>query len=210
MCSLVLFWEHVLHIVFFYDPSYYLGNPTEILKIWNGGLASHGGVIGILIAIFLYSHDKPEEPYLWLLDRIALTGGLIGFFVRLANLFNSEIIGTPTTLPWAFVFANIDDIPRHPVQLYESLAYGLIFIFILTIYNKQKYIVRQGFIAGLFIVLFFTVRILLEFLKMPQASYSSDFPLSVGQLLSIPFCLMGIILLIYSCSKYANKNNYST
>ena len=108
---------------FFYNPSYFLSNPIEILKVWKGGLASHGGGLGALIAIFLYSRNKPQEPYLWLLDRIAIVAGLVGFFIRIGNLFNSEIIGTPTTLPWAFIFEKVDNIPRHPAQLYKSVTY---------------------------------------------------------------------------------------
>jgi len=193
---------------FFYNPSYFLSNPIEILKVWKGGLASHGGGIGALIAIFLYSRNNPQstgrltaKPYLWLLDRIAIVAGLAGFFIRIGNLFNSEIIGTPTTLPWAFIFEKVDNIPRHPVQLYESVTYGLIFILLLTIYKKQRHKVKQGFLTGLFLFLVFTARFFLEFVKARQASYSSNLPLSVGQLLSIPFLLAGIVLIIYAHSK---------
>jgi len=186
---------------FFYNPFYFWGNPIEILKVWKGGLASHGGGLGVLIAIFLYSRNKPQEPYLWLLDRIAIAGGLVGFFIRIGNLFNSEIIGTPTTLPWAFIFEKVDNIPRHPVQLYESITYGFIFIVLLTIYKKQRHKVKQGFLTGLFLLLGFTARFFLEFVKARQASYSSKLPLSVGQLLSIPFLLAGIVLIIYAHSK---------
>jgi len=186
---------------FFYNPSYFLSNPIEILKVWKGGLASHGGGFGVLITILLYSRNKPQEPYLWLLDRIAIAGGLAGFFIRIGNLFNSEIIGAPTTLPWAFIFEKVDNIPRHPVQLYESVTYGLIFVLLLTIYKKQRYKVKQGVIAGLFLLLVFTARFFLEFVKARQASYSSNLPLSVGQLLSIPFLLAGIVLIIYAHSK---------
>jgi len=186
---------------FFYNPSYFLSNPIEILKVWKGGLASHGGGLGALIAIFLYSRNKPQEPYLWLLDRIAIVAGLAGFFIRIGNLFNSEIIGTPTTLPWAFIFEKVDNIPRHPVQLYESVTYGLIFVLLLTIYKKTKCRTRQGLIAGLFLLLVFTARFFLEFVKARQTSYSAGLPLSVGQLLSIPFLLAGIVLIIYAHSK---------
>ena len=186
---------------FFYNPFYFWGNPIEILKVWKGGLASHGGGLGVLIAIFLYSRNKAQEPYLWLLDRIAIAGGLVGFFIRIGNLFNSEIIGTPTTLPWAFIFEKVDNIPRHPVQLYESITYGLIFIVLLTIYKKQRHKVKQGFLTGLFLLLVFTARFFLEFVKARQASYSSKLPLSVGQLLSVPFLLAGIVLIIYAHSK---------
>lgn len=186
---------------FFYNPSYFLSNPIEILKVWKGGLASHGGGLGALIAIFLYSRNHPHESYLWLLDRIAIVAGLCGFFIRIGNLFNSEIIGTPTTLPWAFIFEKVDNIPRHPVQLYESVTYGLIFILLLIIYTKQRRKIKQGFLAGLFLLLAFTARFFLEFVKARQASYSSNLPLSVGQLLSIPFLLAGIVLIIYAHSK---------
>ncbi|MEE9371228.1 MAG: prolipoprotein diacylglyceryl transferase [Sedimentisphaerales bacterium] len=198
---------------FFYNPSYFLGNPIEILKVWKGGLASHGGGLGALIAIFLYSRNKPQstgrlpwaqvtaEPYLWLLDRIAIDAALCGFFIRIGNLFNSEIIGTPTTLPWAFIFEKVDNIPRHPVQLYESVTYGLIFVVLLTIYTKQRHKVKQGFLTGLFLLLVFTARFFLEFVKARQASYSSNLPFSVGQLLSIPFLLAGIVLITHSYRK---------
>jgi len=192
---------------FFYNPSYFLSNPIEILKVWKGGLASHGGGLGVLITIFLYSRNKPEEPYLWLLDRIAIVTGLCGFFIRIGNLFNSEIIGAPTTLPWAFIFEKVDNIPRHPVQLYESVTYGLIFVVLLTIYKMKRHKVKPGFLTGLFLLLVFTARFFLEFVKARQASYGSDLPLSVGQLLSIPFLLAGIVLIIYSHSKTTNKNS---
>ena len=182
---------------FFYTPSYYLSHPLEILKIWEGGLASHGGAVGILIALLIFAKRNPDYPFLWLLDKITLIAGLNGFFIRIGNLFNSEIIGTPTTLPWAFIFIRIDDIPRHPVQLYESLAYGAVFLILLTVYRRYKDI-GPGLIAGLFFMLVFTVRFLLEFLKIRQAEYSANLPLSTGQLLSIPFCVVGVILIIYS------------
>ena len=186
---------------FFYNPSYFLSNPIEILKVWKGGLASHGGGLGVLITIFLYSRNNPQEPYLWLLDRIAIVAGLAGFFIRIGNLFNSEIIGAPTTLPWAFIFAKVDNIPRHPVQLYESVTYGLIFVVLLSIYKMKRHKVKQGLTTGLFLLLVFTARFFLEFVKARQAAYSSNLPLSVGQLLSIPFLLAGIVLIIYSHSK---------
>lgn len=183
---------------FFYNPTYYLSHPIEILNFWGGGLASHGGAIGILIALFIFSKRNPEFPFLWLLDKITLVAGLNGFFIRLGNLFNSEIIGTPTTVPWAVVFKQIDDIPRHPVQLYESFAYGVIFMILMSVYCRCKDTIKQGFISGLFFVLVFTMRFLLEFFKTRLAEYSSNLPLSTGQLLSIPFCMAGVALIVYS------------
>lgn len=190
---------------FFYNPSYFLSNPIEIPKVWRGGLASHGGGIGTLIAIFLYSRNNPQQSYLWLLDRIAIVAGLAGFFIRIGNLFNSEIIGAPTTIPWAFIFEKVDNIPRHPVQLYESVTYGLIFVVLLTIYKMKRHKVKQGFLTGLFLLLVFAARFFLEFVKARQASYSSNLPFSVGQLLSIPFLLAGIVLIIHSYRKQLSQ-----
>lgn len=186
---------------FFYTPSFYLSQPLEILKFWHGGLASHGGAIGILIALFIFARKNPDYPFLWLLDKITLVAGLNGFFIRLGNLFNSELIGTPTTVQWAFIFKRIDDIPRHPVQLYESLVYGAIFIILMVIYHRYKHKIPEGFIAGAFFTMVFSARFLLEFFKIRQAEYSTNLSLSTGQMLSIPFCIAGILLIIYSLHK---------
>ena len=123
--------------ILFYNPEYYFSHPLEILMVWKGGLASHGAAIGILIALYLYVKKK-KESFLWLMDRIVIVVALGGSFIRLGNLFNSEIIGKPATVPWAFIFTRIDNVPRHPTQLYESLAYLIIF-FILIIIYKNKY-----------------------------------------------------------------------
>ena len=112
----------------FYNPEYYLSNPFEIIKIWRGGLASHGAAIGILTAIYFYSKKKKDQSFLWVMDRIVIGVALAAFFIRMGNLFNSEIIGVPTDLPWAFVFTSVDDIPRHPTQLYEALFYLITFL----------------------------------------------------------------------------------
>ena len=109
-----------------YDPSYYLSNPIKILAVWEGGLASHGGGVGVLIGLYLYKR-KTQESYLWLLDRIAIPTALTAFFIRIGNLFNSEILGVPATVPWAVIFERIDSIPRHPAQVYEASSYVLIF-----------------------------------------------------------------------------------
>ncbi|MHC4551691.1 MAG: prolipoprotein diacylglyceryl transferase [Planctomycetota bacterium] len=183
---------------FFYAPSYYISQPLEILQFWKGGLASHGAALGILTVLFIFSRRNPDYPFLWLLDRIALIVGLNGFFIRLGNLFNSEIIGTPTTVPWAFVFSHIDNVPRHPVQLYESLTYGAIFLIMITLYRRYRDNIGQGFLIGLLFILVFSMRFILEFFKVRQAEYNTQFPLSTGQLLSIPFCIVGFILIFYS------------
>lgn len=181
---------------FFYNPGYYLSNPLEIIMVWRGGLASHGGAIGILIGIWLYSRNRPDQPYLWLLDRIAIPTALAGSFIRLGNLFNSEILGTATDRPWAFVFERYDMMARHPVQLYESICYLATFLILAGLYRKYGQSTPRGFYLGLFLVLVFTARFFMEYFKLPQAEYAAGLPLSVGQVLSIPAVLAGVFLLL--------------
>ena len=181
-----------------YDPGYYLSHPIEILMVWKGGLASHGAVVGILVALYAYSRGRPDQPYLWVLDRVAVPTMIAGFFVRMGNLFNSEIIGTPTDLPWAFVFERIDSLPRHPTQLYESLAYGALFLVLLVAYRRLDGKIPPGRLVGLLLVSVFTFRFAIEFVKVRQAAYGHDMALTVGQLLSIPLVIAGAWLLVRS------------
>jgi len=180
--------------VLFYEPEVYFRNPIEILKIWNGGLASHGAAIGILAALWFFSH-KNKKPYYWVLDRIVIVVALAGFFIRMGNLMNSEIYGEPTTLPWGFIFTSADNIPRHPTQIYEALSYLSIFVILYRHYWKTKGKPRPGFIFGLFLVLLFTVRFLVEFLKEPQVDFENTMLLNMGQLLSIPFIIIGFVII---------------
>lgn len=182
--------------VLFYDPHYYITHPIDILKIWEGGLASHGGTVGILVALYLYTRQPGSPPYLGLLDRVAIPTALGGFFIRMGNFFNSEIVGVPTSGWWGVVFDRVDPIPRHPVQLYEALAYGLIFFVLRRVYKGYAQRPREGFLLGLFFILVFSARFLLEFVKTPQAEYEASFVLTVGQMLSLPFILVGIGLLM--------------
>ncbi|MFP4071996.1 MAG: prolipoprotein diacylglyceryl transferase [Desulfovibrionales bacterium] len=181
--------------VFFYEPSYFFENPLEILKIWKGGLASHGGVIGIVLAVFLYSRSRPDQPLLWLLDRLCIPAMLGASLIRIGNLFNSEIIGIPTDVPWAVVFARVDPLPRHPVQLYEAGAYLLIFLLLLVMYLPHKSNLPHGRLLGLTLVLGFCARFVLEFFKTRQEEYLLTIPLNAGQLLSLPLILVGMALL---------------
>jgi prolipoprotein diacylglyceryl transferase len=175
----------------FYDPAYYLSNPLEIIKVWKGGLASHGGGIGVFLALYLYSRKHKDQPYLWVLDRVAVPTALAGSFIRLGNLFNSEILGVQTDVPWAFIFARVDRVPRHPAQLYESLSYLLIFLLLLWLYNRFREKTPPGLLIGVFLVSVFTARIAIEFVKVRQAAFGEALPLSMGQLLSIPMILAG-------------------
>ncbi|MHB8929102.1 MAG: prolipoprotein diacylglyceryl transferase [Melioribacteraceae bacterium] len=179
----------------FYNPSYYLRHPEEILQIWKGGLASHGAAIGIMIAIYFYVRKRKDMTYLWIFDRIVITVALAGFFIRMGNLFNSEIIGKPTNSSWGFVFTSVDMIPRHPAQLYESIAYLFIFFFLFWYYFKKEGKFKQGLIFGLFLVLVFSFRFFVEFFKENQSSFEAGMFLNMGQLLSIPLVILGIYLL---------------
>lgn len=181
---------------FFYDPAFYLANPMKILAVWEGGLASHGGGLGVIIALYFYV-KKHNLNFLWLLDRMVMPTALFGFFVRMGNFMNSEILGRETDVPWAIIFSRVDDIARHPAQLYEAFANLAIFIILFFIYKKSKNL-KAGLLFGLFLTLLFSARFLIEFVKEKQASYSTDLVLNTGQALSIPFLLIGIGFIIYS------------
>jgi phosphatidylglycerol---prolipoprotein diacylglyceryl transferase len=184
-----------------YDPGYYLSHPLKILAIWEGGLASHGGIIGILIAMYLYKR-RTGDSYMWLLDRLSFPCTMSGCFIRIGNFFNSEILGTVTTEPWGIVFARVDDLPRHPVQLYEAFCYAMIFLLLLVVYKKTYNKPIKGLLFGSVITLVFLVRFVLEFVKTEQAMYSTNLPLTTGQLLSIPFLLGGIACVLWSLKNY--------
>jgi len=179
----------------FYNPVYYLTNPLEILQVWKGGLASHGAAIGIPIAIYLYVRKRKGMTFLWVFDRVVITVALSGFFIRMGNLFNSEIIGKPTNANCGFIFESVDNIPRHPTQLYESIAYLMIFIFLLILYFKTDGKTKPGLLFGLFLILVFLFRFIIEFWKENQSYFENGMALNMGQLLSIPLILLGIYLL---------------
>lgn len=185
----------------FYEPGYYLSNPIEILKVWRGGLASHGAAIGILTGMYLYSKKQRKQPYLWLIDRVVIPISLAGCLIRLGNFFNSEIIGIPTEKSWGVVFTRIDNLARHPAQLYESVSYLLIFLFLNATYRRLGEKTPRGLMLGLFLVLVFTARFLIEIVKVRQAAFAEGLPLSMGQLLSIPAVLAGMFLLYSAWTK---------
>lgn len=186
----------------FYEPAYYLSNPIKILMVWEGGLASHGAAFGILLSLWIFSR-KVNKSYLWTLDRIVIVVALAGFFIRMGNLMNSEIYGGETTLPWGFIFVRAGEtVPKHPTQIYEALSYLVIFGIIYAIYLKigpKK--LKTGFIFSLFLILLFSVRILIEFIKEAQVEFEKTMTLNMGQLLSIPFVLVGLVLLFNSLKK---------
>ncbi len=178
-----------------YDPAYYLSHPLKILAIWEGGLASHGATLGIILALYLYRRQY-GDGFFWLLDRVSIPTALAGALIRIGNFFNSEILGIPTQQPWGVIFARIDPVPRHPVQLYEAFCYLLIYGISLWIYKKHGD--KPGFVFGCFIGMLFGVRFFLEYFKTEQAMYDTGIALTTGQLLSIPFVLAGIGCVIRS------------
>jgi prolipoprotein diacylglyceryl transferase len=184
--------------VLFYQPDYYLPRPWEILMIWQGGLASHGGFIGVIIAIYLYVRKFRDMSFLELSDRLAIPALLAASLIRIGNLFNSEILGIPSSLPWAIIFLRVDNIPRHPAMLYESFAYAVVLTGLYIAYWKTDIIKIPGRLLGLSFVASFSARFLIEFVKEEQVPLEQGMPLNMGQLLSIPFILIGFTLLYRS------------
>ena len=193
----------------FYEPEYYFANPEKFLYIWEGGLASHGGAIGILIGLYIYSR-KIKKPYIWILDRIAIPVAIGGSFIRLGNLMNSEIYGYETTLPWGFKFVRdwapgtpIDAIPAcHPTQIYEALVLVIMFAVLMYLFFKKDIAnKRPGFFFGLFCTVIFGSRVLIEFIKQPQVEFEKSMVFDMGQWLSLPFVIAGIYFMVRSYKK---------
>ncbi|MGF6849592.1 phosphatidylglycerol:prolipoprotein diacylglycerol transferase [Chitinophaga sp. W3I9] len=193
----------------FYDWAYYREHLWEIILpfTFSGGqftftgyqgLASHGAAIGIVLASVLFSY-RFRVPLMWLLDHLALVVPLAGAFIRTGNFFNSEIIGTPATLPWAVVFTRVDDIPRHPAQLYEALAYLLIFGWLWFLYRNRP---EPGKLFGWLLTGVFSARFLIEFVKENQVAFEAGRLLDMGQLLSLPLIVLGIYFLIFYKQRY--------
>ncbi|KGL54324.1 MULTISPECIES: prolipoprotein diacylglyceryl transferase [Porphyromonas] len=198
--------------VLFYDPAYYLANPAKIFVTWEGGLASHGGTIGIIIACWLYSRRVTRKSILWVLDRLAVPTGIVAAMIRLGNLTNSEIFGRPTTLPWGFRFIRSEEYRRlvpnmdmgcHPTQIYEALCYLAVFALCMWLYWKRDAARRySGLIVGVFLTGIFLSRLIIERIKIVQEPWElkliESVGLNMGQLLSIPFVLAGIWLIIHA------------
>ncbi len=178
----------------FYDPYDYFSQPLKILQIWQGGLASHGGYLGVIIALYLFCRRYKEMPFLWAADRVSIVAVLAGAFVRMGNFFNSEIVGKPSSVPWAVIFPQWDMVPRHPSQLYEALGYGLVSATLYSYYLNKKRHPRPGSVFALALVLAFSFRFFVELFKENQVPAMEDGMLiNMGQLLSIPFVLVGLV-----------------
>lgn len=188
----------------FYDPAYYLAQPLEIITGFrDGGLASHGAAIGLLIGLWLFAR-KNKLPYIWGLDRIMIVVGIGGALVRFGNLFNSEIFGGPTELPWGFRFLLSREWQQvcapaacHPTQIYEALCYLATFVVLLWLYYKREYGTRRpGVIFGVGLLGVFLTRFLIEYVKLEQGGADTGLFLKMGQLLSIPFIILGIVMIV--------------
>ena len=215
--------------VLFYEPEYYLANPAKILAVWEGGLASHGGAIAIVLGIIWYARHYGKRygfDFLWIMDRLGIAVAFAGMFIRLGNLMNSEIFGSPTMLPWGFRFFKSQEwlalygpgraqspellqslglteplaegLPCHPTQLYEAGSYLLIGLLLMALYKWALPRFRRGFLFGLFLTLLFGSRFLIEFIKLPQVAFEKEMSLDMGQWLSVPFIIAGLFLIIRS------------
>lgn len=189
--------------VFFYEWDYYSVHPSEILKVWHGGLASHGGAIGVIIGVLGYSLFTTKRSPLWAFDRLVIPIALVGGMIRVGNLMNSEIYGGPTDLPWGMMFVRsaewhslYEGMAVHPTQIYEALCYFALFGLLMWMYWKRNAERRPGLIFGVFFVGIFLPRFLIEFIKNPQVAFEQDMILNMGQLLSIPFVLVGVALIV--------------
>ncbi len=211
--------------VFFYGPYWdevsadgvvlergYFSHPGDMLKVWEGGLASHGAAIVILISLYIYSRRVIHKPYLWMLDRISAPIAIGGTFIRLGNLVNHEMVGDETTMPWGFRFLHHDCMPpfecswnaipiRHPAQLYEAICYFIAFLILMFLYWKKDLWKRPGVVFGSFLILIWGARFMVEFVKLGQTARDEQLFLNTGQILSIPLVIAGVILLYRGLKK---------
>lgn len=217
--------------VFFYDYDWYFtaNNPDgkshllSVLNIREGGLASHGGTIGVILAVWWYSRKRIHRSILFVMDKIVIPGALAGALIRLGNFLNHEIVGIESDKPWAVLFkrAGVNRIkdadnkvvqvidlaanPRHPAQMYESISYAIVFVLLYFLYTKKQWFKKEGKLFGLFLMIVFTARFFIEFVKNSQDGFEElvDQALSTGQLLSIPFVLIGVYLFFTAKEKVA-------
>jgi len=188
--------------VFFYGWDYYSQNLGEIFMVWHGGLASHGGALGVIIAMYLHSKFVTKRSVLWTLDRVIVPIALVAALIRTGNLMNSEIYGIETTLPWGFIFEqNGEIVAKHPTQIYEALAYLFVFAVLMFLYWKTNSRNKPGLLLGTFFILMFIARFLIEFIKEDQEAFEAGMLLNMGQWLSIPFILFGVYLVVRAIQK---------
>ena len=186
-----------LGYIIFYNFNYYINNLFEIFKVWEGGMSFHGGLIGIIVASILFSKKNNQDSFLYM-DLVSLVAPIGIFFGRLANFINSELYGTPTDIPWAVTFIQVDNLSRHPSQLYEAILEGVILFIILMYFKNKDYLKKPGLISGLFLIFYSLFRFFIEFVRVPdeQLGYLI-FELSMGQIISLIFFVIGIILFYF-------------
>lgn len=191
--------------VFFYEWDLFSQNPIKILYVWEGGLASHGGAIGVILGVILFSIVTTKRSPLWTFDRLVVPIALVGGLIRLGNLMNSEIFGHATTLPWGFRFVNSPEWQAlyagqacHPTQIYEAICYFALFALLMWMYWRKNAEERPGLIFGVFLIGIFAPRFFIEFIKNPQEAFEQSMALNMGQWLSIPFIIAGLSLIIYA------------
>ncbi len=185
-----------LGYVLIYNLSFYVNNPLDILKIWQGGMSFHGGLVGVIFASIFFAKKNNQNPFLYM-DIVALVAPVGLFFGRIANFINSELYGTITNVPWAVTFIQVDNLPRHPSQLYEALLEGL-FLFLLLIYFRNKFSKKPGAISGLFLIIYSIFRFFVEFYRVPDEQLGYIFlNLTMGQVVSLIFILSGVILIYF-------------
>ena len=180
----------------FYQPEYYLSNPLEILAIWKGGYASHGGFTGVIVALILYVRKYKQINFLWLADRVSIAAMFCAGCIRVGNFFNSEIYGKAADVPWAVTFKIVDNIPRHPSQFYEAMGYFGISLLLYAIYRKSDRNPFAGRLFGMVLVLGYAWRFFVEFFKENQVAFESGMALNMGQWLSVPFVAIGVFFII--------------
>lgn len=191
---------------FFYDFEYYSRNLLEVFKVWEGGLASHGGAIGILLALYYYQKKVGTKSYAWLLDRLVIPISLGAFFIRMGNLMNSEIYGHQTDLPWGFIFVRANEVlPKHPTQFYEGIPYLILFLLLGWLYLKKITKLPTGFLLSFFAIFMFTVRFLVEFVKEDQSAFEATMTLNMGQWLSLPLIIAGIVVMAIITKKHKER-----
>lgn len=181
--------------ILFYNPVVYLTDPLRIFRVWEGGLASHGGYLFVILSLVLLSRRYSDQiNFFWLADRCAFVGMFCAGFIRIGNFFNSEIIGLTTNVPWAVIFARVDNFPRHPSQLYESFGYFYIGLVFYLVYRWKNASIGEGRMFGAVLINGFLYRMLIERFKENHVAFEQDLFMNMGQILSIPYILVGLYL----------------
>jgi len=183
-----------LGYILFYNFNYYLNNFFDIFKIWHGGMSFHGGLLGIIIASILFAKKNNQNPFIYM-DLVSLVAPIGIFFGRLANFINSELYGTVSNVPWSVIFVKVDNLTRHPSQLYEAFLEGIILFLLLNYFRKKNYLLKTGTISGLFLIFYSIFRFFVEFYRVPDEHIGYlAFNLSTGQIVSVVFLIIGTIV----------------